>query len=51
MVNSLEIPTLFEFVALENYLCDELEVNVDLMMKDSLKPEIGKRILGKAQSI
>jgi hypothetical protein len=40
-----EVPTLFRFVALENYLSDELGVKVDLVMKDSLKPAIGKYIL------
>jgi uncharacterized protein len=51
LVTYSEVPTLFEFVALENYLSDELKVKVDLVMKDSLKPAIGKRILGEAQSI
>jgi uncharacterized protein len=51
LVTYSEVPTLFEFVALENYLSDELKVKVDLVMKDSLKPEIGKRILGEAQSL
>ena len=51
LVTFYKTPTLFEFVALENYLSDELNVKVDLVMKDSLKPEIGKRILGEAQPI
>jgi uncharacterized protein len=51
LVTYSEVPTLFEFVALENYLSDELKVKVDLVMKDSLKPAIGKRILGEAQSL
>ena len=44
-------PSLFHYVALENYLSDELGVKVDLVMKDSLKPAIGKRILAEAQAI
>ena len=32
-----EVPTLFQFIALENYLSDELGVKVDLVMKDSSK--------------
>lgn len=44
-------PTLFQFVALENLLSDELGVKVDLVMKDSLKPEIGKYILAEAQVV
>ena len=43
-----EIPSLFRFVALENYLSDTLGVKVDLVMKDGLKPAIGKRILQEA---
>ena len=46
-----EVPTLFRFVALENYLSDSLDIKVDLVMKDSLKPNIGKYILEEAQSI
>jgi predicted nucleotidyltransferase len=46
-----EVPTLFKFVELENHLSDNLGVNVDLVMKDSLKPAIGKRILKEARPI
>ena len=35
------------FCHLENYLSDLLEVNVDLVMKDSLKPKIGQQILSE----
>lgn len=38
-------PSLFKFVRLENHLSDTLGVKVDLVMKDSLKPAIGKNIL------
>jgi uncharacterized protein len=41
-------PSLFKFVRLENYLSDLLRVKVDLVMKDSLKPAIGKNILQEA---
>jgi predicted nucleotidyltransferase len=37
--------SLLEFIELENYLSDLLGVKVDLVMKDSLKPRIGKHIL------
>ena len=38
---------LLTFCHLENYLSDLLEVNVDLVMKDSLKPRIGQKILSE----
>ena len=46
-----EVPTLFEFLETENYLSDELGIKVDLVMKDSLKPAIGKKILEEAQQL
>jgi predicted nucleotidyltransferase len=36
---------LLEFVGLQNYLSDLIEVKVDLVMKRGLKPRIGERIL------
>ena len=41
-------PSLFKIVRLENHLSDILSVKVDLVMKDSLKPAIGKNILREA---
>lgn len=46
-----EVPTLFQFVGLENFLSDVLGVRVDLVMKDSLKPRIGKFILEEAREV
>ncbi len=46
-----EVPTLFQFVALENLLSDELGVKADLVIKDSLKPTIGKYILEEALEV
>ena len=40
-------PTMFEFVRLERHLSTILGVKVDLVMKTSLKPEIGQRILAE----
>ena len=51
LVTFIESPSLFKFVELENYLGDKLGVKVDLVMKESLKPAIGKRILAEAQPI
>jgi hypothetical protein len=36
---------LLTFVHLKNHLSDLLKVNVDLIMRKALKPNIGKRIL------
>ena len=38
---------LIKFMELEYYLSDLLKVKVDLVMKDSLKPRIGKSILNE----
>jgi uncharacterized protein len=51
LVTFNEVPSLFKFVALENHLSDELGVKVDLVMKDSLKPALGKFILEEARRI
>ena len=44
-------PSFFEFLALERYLGELLGVKVDLVMKDALKPTIGKHILAEAISV
>jgi len=44
-------PTIFKFINLENYLSDTLGVKVDLVMKDSLKPNIGKHILNEVEVV
>jgi len=51
LVTFNEAPTLFKFVALENDLSDMLGVKVDLVMKENLKPRIGKRILAEARPL
>jgi predicted nucleotidyltransferase len=45
LVTFSKTPSLLKFIRLENYLSDKLGVKVDLVMKDSLKPTIGKNIL------
>ena len=40
-------PSFFKFIKLENRLTDALKVKVDLVMKDSLKPNIGRQILNE----
>lgn len=47
LVTFRKAPSLLTFIAIENYLSDLLGVKVDLVMKDSLKPEIGQQILSK----
>jgi predicted nucleotidyltransferase len=48
LVTFSKTPSLLKFVRLENHLSDTLGVQVDLVMKDSLKPELGKHILREA---
>ncbi len=48
LVTFSKAPSLLKFVRLENHLSDTLGVKVDLVMKDSLKPAIGKNILREA---
>lgn len=45
------VPSLFEFVRLERYLSELLEIKVDLVMKSALKPAIGRHILKEAQPV
>lgn len=40
-----ELPDLFTYIELEDYLSRKLNVKVDLVMKSALKPYIGKIVL------
>lgn len=51
LVGFEETPGLFEFVQLEDYLSEILDVKVDLVMKSALKPAIGKHILKEVVAI
>jgi predicted nucleotidyltransferase len=51
LVEFSRTPTLFKFVNLENYLSEALGIKVDLVMKDALKPNIGKRILNEVEAV
>jgi predicted nucleotidyltransferase len=44
LVSFREVPSLLTFIELEDFLSDSLEVKVDLVMEDALKPNIGRRI-------
>lgn len=43
--------SLLKFIELENYLCENIGLKVDLVMKDSLKPRIGNRIIKEMVNI
>ena len=45
LVQYEETPSLFGFMELENYLSEILQIHVDLVMKDGLKPRIKNSIL------
>jgi uncharacterized protein len=45
LVTFYDTPGLLKFIELENFLSDNLGIQVDLVMKDALKPEIGRRII------
>lgn len=45
LVNYQEVPSLIEFIRLEDYLSQLTGIEVDLVMADGLKPRIGERIL------
>jgi predicted nucleotidyltransferase len=51
LVEFSRTPTIFKFVNLENYLSDALGVKVDLVMKDALKPNIGKHVLNEVEAV
>lgn len=45
LVEFEEVPSLFEFMELEEYLSELLGLRVDLVSRGALKPRIGERIL------
>lgn len=51
LVSFREPPGLLKFIEMENYLSDILGLKVDLVIKDSLKPHIGERILQEVMTI
>jgi predicted nucleotidyltransferase len=48
LVTFKRTPGLFKYIQLENYLSDVLGVKVDLVMRSSLKTNIGRIILSEA---
>ena len=51
LVGFHESPSLLRLIELENELTDLLGVKVDLVLRDSLKPRIGQRILAEATPV
>jgi hypothetical protein len=47
LVSFAHAPGLLRFVELENYLTDLLGLKVDLVMRESLKPHLGQRVLSE----
>jgi predicted nucleotidyltransferase len=45
LVDFYEVPDLWSFIELQDFLSKKLKVKVDLVMKSALKPYIGKIIL------
>ncbi|MCJ7550181.1 MAG: nucleotidyltransferase family protein [Anaerolineae bacterium] len=45
LITFSETPSLLQFIALEDHLTDLLGIQVDLVMRDALKPHLSKRIL------
>jgi len=51
LVSFSKVPSLIKFIELKNYLTDQLQINVDLVMKDALKPRLSQNIMNEAISI
>ena len=51
LVEFYDPPSLLRFIEMEHYLGDRLGVKVDLVMKDALKPAIGKRVLNEVIAV
>jgi predicted nucleotidyltransferase len=47
LVTFSEAPGLLRLIELENHLSDLLGVKVDLVMRDALKPQIGRQVLAE----
>ena len=51
LVSFSETPSILKFLELKNYLSDQLHINVDLVMKDSLKQVISQNILNESVTV
>ncbi len=48
LVSFTMVPSLRKFIELKNYLTDQLQINIDLVMKDALKPRLNQNILSES---
>ena len=51
LVSFREIPSLFRIVEVENLLSDLLGIQVDLVVREMLKPNIGEWILAEVEPV
>jgi uncharacterized protein len=51
LVTFTETPGLLQFIELEYYLSDLLGIQVDLVMRDSLKPRVSQQVLTEVVSV
>jgi len=51
LITYSETPSLLQFIALEDHLTDLLGIQVDLVMRDALKPHLGQRILEEVVAV
>lgn len=51
LVTFQRAPSLLTFIRIENDLSDALGIKVDLVMKDSLKPAIGRNVIREAVAV
>jgi len=51
LVTFNKTPGLLKYIELKNYLSDQLHLNVDLVMRDALKPRLNQNILSSSISI
>jgi predicted nucleotidyltransferase len=51
LVTFSTVPSLLRLIELENHLSDLLGVKVDLVMREALKPQIGRKVLAEVVPI
>ncbi|MGC9093208.1 MAG: nucleotidyltransferase family protein [Bacteroidota bacterium] len=51
LIDFYEVPDLWTFIEIQDFLSKKLKVKIDLVMKSALKPYIGRIILQEVQYI